>query len=195
MACLQIPKLRPDFLVHVAQLLLLDLQCQNELLHRSNSGLLTGPKSSIKWSSLCNGTLFWAFLSAMLQQKPPRSTSNRTWLVKSVKIAYAEYKMGSLGYAEKLSVRADVGGQLGARELSETQEALKQKLDQLATLVNAESDREQGIVVFPCRFRFLRAGGTQQQNHCFYWSWDLNFMRHPRLQVRRIRAPWAGVSM
>lgn len=45
--------------------------------------------------------------------------------------------MGSLGYAEKLSVRADVGGHLGARELSETQEALKQKLDQLATLVNA----------------------------------------------------------
>ena len=58
--------------------------------------------------------------------------------------------MGSLGYADKLSVRADVGGQLGARELSETQEALKQKLEELATLVNAESYREQDGIVILC---------------------------------------------
>ena len=73
------------------------------------------------------------------------------------KKAYAAYKMGSLGYAEKLSVRADVGGQLGARELSETQEALKQKLDQLATLVNAGPNMSKSfcfmlIRVLECRW-------------------------------------------
>ena len=130
-ACLQIPKLRPDFLVHEAQLLLLDLQCQNELLHMSSSDFVTGFKHSIQAVFSSNGTLFWAFLSAMLRPEITRVKVNQT------------YKMGSLGYAEKLSVRADVGGQLGARELSETQEALKQKLDQLATLVNAGSYREQ----------------------------------------------------
>ena len=59
--------------------------------------------------------------------------------------------MGSLGYAEKLSIRADVGGQLGARELSETQEALKQKLDQLASLVNAVPNMSKSFVVMLIR--------------------------------------------
>ena len=65
-ACLQIPELRPDFLVHVAQLLLLDLQCQNQLLHRSTSHLIGKLQKQHKRSSHRIGTLFWAFLSAML---------------------------------------------------------------------------------------------------------------------------------
>ncbi len=41
----------------------------------------------------------------------------------------------SLGYAEKLSFRDDLGGQLGSEELSESSDHLEQKIDQLVELV------------------------------------------------------------
>lgn len=44
----------------------------------------------------------------------------------------------SLGYAEKLSYREDLGGQLGAREHFETGSELKKKIDLLASMVNVQ---------------------------------------------------------
>ena len=41
----------------------------------------------------------------------------------------------SLGYAEKLTFRDDLGGQLGSEELTESPDSLKQKIDQLAEMV------------------------------------------------------------
>ena len=41
----------------------------------------------------------------------------------------------SLGYAERLSYRDDLGGQLGSEELSESPEGLEHKIDQLAAMV------------------------------------------------------------
>ena len=41
----------------------------------------------------------------------------------------------SLGYAEKLSYRDDLGGTLGSEELSEPPEQLAQKIDQLTDMV------------------------------------------------------------
>lgn len=43
----------------------------------------------------------------------------------------------SLGYAEKLSYHEDLGGQLGAPELFDTEEELQTKIDQLANFVSA----------------------------------------------------------
>ena len=46
----------------------------------------------------------------------------------------------SLGYAEKLSYHEDLGGQLGAPELFDTEEELQTKIDQLADFVSAFCD-------------------------------------------------------
>ena len=43
----------------------------------------------------------------------------------------------SLGYADKLTFRDDLGGQLGSEELTESPDVLKQKVDQLVELVYA----------------------------------------------------------
>lgn len=43
----------------------------------------------------------------------------------------------SLGYAEKLSYRDDLGGQLGSQELSEAQDDLTDKIDRLVSMVGA----------------------------------------------------------
>lgn len=43
----------------------------------------------------------------------------------------------SLGYAEKLSFREDLGGQLGAPELSDTPEEVEAKVERLAELVRS----------------------------------------------------------
>jgi mono-ADP-ribosyltransferase sirtuin 6 len=45
----------------------------------------------------------------------------------------------SLGYAEKLSHREDLGGKLGAPELSETTEELDAKVTRLANLVRGQA--------------------------------------------------------
>ena len=51
---------------------------------------------------------------------------------------------GSLGYASRLSHREDLGGQLGAPELSETAQSHASKVKQLAQLVRSA----QHLVVF-----------------------------------------------
>ena len=54
---------------------------------------------------------------------------------------------GSLGYAERLSWREDLGGRLGDPELSEaSDDALKHKIDELASLI-VESKSTGGMVV------------------------------------------------
>lgn len=42
----------------------------------------------------------------------------------------------SLGYAEKLTFRDDLGGQLGSEELGESPDSLMRKIDQLAEMVD-----------------------------------------------------------
>lgn len=44
----------------------------------------------------------------------------------------------SLGYAEKLSYRDDLGGQLGAKELFDDPDTFHRNVDELAELVSAE---------------------------------------------------------
>lgn len=49
----------------------------------------------------------------------------------------ALYTAMSLGYAEKLSFREDLGGQLGAPELFDTPQEVQEKVDHFAQLVSA----------------------------------------------------------
>jgi len=82
----------------------------------------------------------------------------------------------SLGYASRLSYRKDLGGQLGAPELNETEEALEDKIRKLASMV--------------CQFRSLSNArlGTdvdrEEPEDCrVHWSRYINFQRYSRLQV------------
>lgn len=85
----------------------------------------------------------------------------------------------SLGYAERLSYRDDLGGQLGSEELSEPEDIVSQKIERLADMVNAQSLDEA-----PCE----RAGRLQEclsfrtdmrvpRRTCRLWTWLQSCLR------------------
>ena len=58
----------------------------------------------------------------------------RAFISLSKELLKKSYAM-SLGYAEKLSYRDDLGGQLGSKELFEAEDELNRKISQLVTMV------------------------------------------------------------
>ena len=94
----------------------------------------------------------------------------------------------SLGYAEKLSYREDLGGQLGAPEIFDQDEALNANAQHLSDMVSTDchhlhaTQLSNGIT--PPKMVAIRfADSRQQDSDCLYWSRDLHSLWHPRLQV------------
>ena len=90
----------------------------------------------------------------------------------------------SLGYAEKLSYREDLGGQLEAKELFDKPSDLRGKVHQLKDLVRA-------VWAFPVLYSLAAAGLTmsscagpvERQHRCFHWSRNQHVLWHTRLQA------------
>ena len=94
----------------------------------------------------------------------------------------------SLGYAEKLSYREDLGGQLGAPEIFDQDEALIANAQQLSDMVSTDCDLRDAVQVSnecspPKVTASLCADSRQQGSGGLHWGRDLHSLWHPRLQV------------
>ena len=66
----------------------------------------------------------------------------------------------SLGYADRLSFREDLGGQLGAPELQDSPDEVEAKVARLAELVGAAMIELPPAAAAPCRQCGLAATGS-----------------------------------
>ena len=94
----------------------------------------------------------------------------------------------SLGYAEKLSYREDLGGQLGAPEVFDEDEPLKAGAQQLSDMVRhrcglSDTMRTSNGSTTPITRANLHADSGQQGSGCLHWGRDFHSLWHPRLQV------------
>ena len=94
----------------------------------------------------------------------------------------------SLGYAEKLSYREDLGGQLGAPEIFDQDEALNANAQHLSDMVSTERELLDAMQLSngftpPIVIARLCADSRQQDSGCLYWGRDLHSLWHSRLQV------------
>lgn len=78
---------------------------------------------------------------------------------------------GSLGYASRLSFRADLGGQLGSAELREGEEEGRAKVAQLAALIQASSRVVRPVSTAACEMVVDREGRGWMGRGGNMWKW------------------------
>lgn len=102
----------------------------------------------------------------------------------------------SLGYADRLKPKRNLGGQLGAQEFHQSLSDIEESVQELASWVRPASGCVQALSLLDSFTRWtLRSRSTGcRRSACirFHRSRDIHILRHTRLQVRASFAQGKG---